>query len=181
MGLKKKIATKFTRKTNSRKDKRKEAEKREKTLKGSNVSLTVSDIYDQLYEEYENGKQSSVPHSENRILTQHGVKRKESDCSEVFTSELQIIPTREVPKTRPRTARILTCPGNMPPPRTHTRMLFRDNDTDVETISLCSSESGISLTSMHAGEGITSRVTMVAPFTPTLGKTFTNEITHVCF
>ena len=58
----------------------------------------LSDIYDQLYEEYVNGKKSPVQRSETRIISRQNEKCLESDGSQVFTSELQIIPTREVPK-----------------------------------------------------------------------------------
>ncbi|XP_066935143.1 uncharacterized protein [Clytia hemisphaerica] len=166
MGIKKKLKTTFTRKTNSRKEKRKEEKKRNKALHGSDVSLTMKDIYDQLCQEHQTGKQSPVPCSETRLPVIHPNAKTE----EVETSELQIIPSHTVgvaPK-RPRTARILTCPGNLPAPtRTQTRMQFRDDESDADTISLCSTESGISVTSVYKGE--VSRTTIVAPFTPPLG------------
>ncbi|XP_066930357.1 uncharacterized protein [Clytia hemisphaerica] len=170
MGLKKKLKTTFTRKTNSRKEKRKEAKKRSRTLQGSNVSLSIADVYDQLYEEHETGKQTPVPLSETRLPG----SRPNDKFQDIETSELQIIPSHnaEVAQKRPRTARVLTCPGNLPAPtRTQTRMRFRDDDDDgIDMISSCSSASEISIKSFHSDSTISPHVTIVAPFTPRFSR-----------
>ena len=93
MGLKKKLATTFTRKSNSRKEKRKEAAKREKALKGSNFSLTASQIFEELHEEYENSKKS-IPESETRLPVANNNNKLFQETPEA--SEIQMLPSHVV-------------------------------------------------------------------------------------